>query len=331
MKVIIDAMSGDNAPLALIEGASLARKEFGANVILVGDEKVINRCAEEHAIDLSDMEIVHASDVVTMEDSPLAVKEKKDSSMRIAFALLNEGKGDAFVGAGNTGAMHIGSTLFVRRIPGVRRSALAAILPLEKPVLLLDAGANISVTEHFLLQFAIMGSVYMNKMYGIKKPRVGLLNNGTEAHKGTELYVKTHQLLAASEDICFVGNIEGKEIPFDTCDVLVCDGFSGNIALKSIEGMGVFVMKKVKSLLTSSFRTKIAALLCKNKMYDLKRRFDTSEHGGAPFLGISSPIIKAHGSSDARAIRSTVRQAIAYYETGITKDIADYFTEKSPI
>lgn len=325
MKIIIDAMSGDNAPHEIIKGAVLAKKELPCGIILVGDEKIIRESAEAQKLSLDGIEIVHASEVITMEDAPLAIREKRNSSMRVGFKLLHDGVGDAFVGAGNTGAMHVGSTLFVRRIPGIRRSAIAGLLPLEKPLLLIDSGANIEVTEEFLHQFAIMGSIYMKNMFGIEKPRIGLLNNGTEEAKGTPLYVNTYKMLTDSPFVNFVGNIEGKDIPFGKCDVLVCDGFTGNIALKTLEGMGLFIMKKVKRVFTSNFFTKLAYLLCKKKVASLRRELDTSEYGGAPFLGIAAPVIKAHGSSDARAIKNAVRQAITCVETNIIGEISEIF------
>ena len=325
MKVIIDAMSGDNAPHEIIKGAVWAKEEFSHGIILVGDEEVIRQSARDQGLSLDGIEIVHTTDVITMEDSPLAIREKRDSSMRVGFRLLHEGKGDAFVGAGNTGAMHVGSTLFVRRIHGIRRSAIASILPLEKPLILIDSGANIEVTEEFLHQFSIMGAVYMKNMFGVTNPRVGLLNNGTEEAKGTPLYVNTYKLLSTSPYVNFVGNIEGKDIPFGKCDILVCDGFTGNITLKTMEGMGLFIMKKVKKLFLSNFRTKLAALLCKKKISGLRRELDTSEYGGAPFLGINAPVIKAHGSSDARAIKNAVRQAITCCETNIVGELTEIF------
>ncbi len=325
MKVIIDAMGGDNAPQEIIRGAFLAKNELSADIVLVGDEALIRQSALAQNLSLEGIEIVHAPDTITMQDPPTAVRDKTESSMRVAFRLLREGKGDALVGAGNTGAMHVGSTLFVRRIRGVRRSAIGTILPMEKPLLLVDSGANISVTEEFLVQFAQMGSVYMKKIFGIEHPKVGLLNNGTEDKKGTELYVSTYQKLAACETLSFVGNIEGKDIPFGRCDVLVCDGFTGNIALKTLEGMGLFVMKKIKKMFQSSLSPKLAYPLLRGKIKALRREFDASEYGGAPFLGIAAPVIKAHGSSDAEAIKNAVRQAIHYHTTDIIDDLTALF------
>ncbi len=325
MKIIIDAMSGDNAPHEIIKGAILAKSEFSCGIILVGDETIIRESAEAQKLSLEGIEIVNASEVITMEDAPLAIREKRDSSMRVGFRLLHDGAGDAFVGAGNTGAMHVGSTLFVRRIRGIRRSAIASILPLEKPLILIDSGANIEVTEEFLHQFAIMGSIYMKNMFRIENPKVGLLNNGTEEAKGTPLYVNTYKILSESPHINFVGNIEGKDISFGKCDILVCDGFTGNIALKTMEGMGLFIMKKIKKVFCANIFTKLAYLLCKKKVSALRRELDASEYGGAPFLGIAAPVIKAHGSSDAYAIKNAVRQAITCCETNIVGEISEIF------
>ena len=236
--------------------------------------------------------------------------------------MLANGEGDAFVSAGNTGALLAGATLIVRRIKGVHRAAIGTVLPFPVPVLLLDSGANVEVDENTLLQFAVMGSAYMEKIYALPRARVGLLNNGTEPTKGTELYKSAYQVLSASELIDFVGNVEGKTIAFDTCDVLVCDGFTGNILLKSVEGMGKFFMSTLKSVFSKNLLTKASALAMRGKLKAFKKQFDASEHGGAPLLGISKPVIKAHGSSDARAVMNAVRQAVAYIDTGIIYDIA---------
>ncbi len=325
MKIIIDAMGGDNAPNEIIRGACAARDELSCDIILVGDEALIKDFLKNEELSDKRIEIVASQDVITMHDSPLSIREKKNSSMHIGLSLLHEGKGDAFVSAGNTGALHTGATLFVKRINGVRRSAIASLMNFNTPLLLIDSGANITVTEEFLYQFAVMGSVYMKKMFAIENPSVGLLNNGTEESKGTPLYQAAYKLLSESKDINFIGNIEGKDIPYSKCDVIVCDGFTGNIALKTLEGMGLFVMKKIKSTLKSSFTTKIAALLSKKKLYKLKSEFDSSEYGGAPLLGVLHPVIKAHGSSDAKAIKNAVRQAITYSQTGIICEIEKIF------
>ena len=261
-----------------------------------------------------------------MDDYPLAVRDKLDSSMRVAFKLLKNREGDAFVSAGNTGAMHAGSTLIVHRIRGIQRSAIATILPFEKPVLLIDSGANTSVTEEHLLQFATMGSLYMEKVFSVEKPRVGLVNIGSEETKGTPVQVEAYKKLKECPDINFVGNVEGKEIPYSVCDVIVCDGFTGNIILKMSEGLCSFMMKSLKEAFKSSPLTMAASVVCKKSLTRLKRKFDASEYGGAPFLGISKPVIKAHGSSDAIAIKNAIKQAVVYYNTGLIREIANIYS-----
>ncbi len=324
MKVLIDAMSGDNAPLEIIKGAAWARKNFKEELILIGDENVISDVAVKNEMDLSGIEIVNANTVITMEDKPMSVvREKRDSSMSMGLKMLANGEVDAFVSAGNTGALITGATLIVKRMVGINRAAIASVLPLSNPVLLMDSGANLSVTSDNIAQFAFMGAKYMEKIYNIDRPRVGQLNNGTEYNKGNALQVESYQVLSES-GLNFVGNIESKEVPFNVCDVLVTDGYTGNIFLKSVEGMGRFMMSLLKDILTTNIATKVSTLTMKDKIKDVKRRFDSSEHGGAPLLGISKPVIKAHGSSDAKAIMNAVRQAIHFVETGINNDIAKF-------
>ena len=320
MKIILDVMGGDKDVLEFVKGAILAKAEYNAEIVLVGDEaKISEALAQENAKD--GFEIVHTVDAITMEDNPLSIRrEHRNSSMALALKMIAGGEGDAMVSAGNTGALFIGSTGYVHCAEGVRRAALASIIPMEKPLLLLDCGANAEVTPAFLVQFAHLGSIYMKRVMGIENPRVGLLNNGAEAHKGTPIYKEAHALLAAEEGIHFVGNIEGKDVPFDKCDVLVCDGFAGNILLKTIEGTSKFVMKQFSGIFSGLFG-KLAGAMVLKKAKALKKRFDAKEYGGAPFLGISKPIIKAHGNSDARAIKNAIRQAIAYAETGVIEEI----------
>ena len=324
MKILVDAMSGDNAPLEIIKGAALAREAFDADILVIGDENVISDVAVQNDISLSGIEIINAPSVITMEDKPMCVvREKKDSSMSLGLRMLADGKVDAFVSAGNTGALIVGATLIVRRILGINRPAIATVLPLSNPVLLMDSGANLTVTSDNICQFAYMGAKYMEKIYGIDRPRVGQLNNGTEYNKGNALQVESYQLLSES-GLNFVGNIESKAVPFDVCDVLVCDGFAGNILLKSVEGMGKFMLSLLKELFYTNIATKVSALTMKDKLKDVKRRFDAAEHGGAPILGVSKPVIKAHGSSDAKAIKNAVKQAIHFVEAGINNDIASF-------
>ena len=320
MRILVDAMSGDNAPLEILKGASLAASEYKEHeIVLVGDQNVISHIAVTNEIDITGIETIHADAVVTMEDNPICVvRDKKNSSMSVGLKTLAHGEVDAFVSAGNTGALITGSTIIVKRIPGINRPAIASVIPLGNPILLMDSGANLTVTSDNICQFAFMGAKYMEKIYGLDRPRVGQLNNGAEHNKGTALQVESYQLLSES-GLNFVGNVEGKEIPFDICDVIVADGYTGNIFLKTVEGMGKFLLKTLKELLMSNIATKLSALTMDTK--ELKQRFDASEHGGAPLLGISKPVIKAHGSSDANAIKNAVRQAIHFIQSGVNDDI----------
>ena len=324
MKILIDVMSGDNAPLEMIRGAAFAHREFTEDIAIIGDENIISDVAVKNDIDLTGIEIYPAASVIDMEDKPMCVvREKRDSSMSLGLKMLAEGKVDAFVSAGNTGALITGATLIVRRIVGINRAAIATVLPLSNPVLLMDSGANLTVTSDNISQFAFMGAKYMEKIYNIERPRIGQLNNGTEYNKGNTLQVESYQVLSES-GLEFVGNVESKEVPFDVCDVLVTDGYTGNIFLKSVEGMGKFMMGLLKDVLKTNIATMVSALTMKEKLGDIKHRFDTSEHGGAPLLGISKPVIKAHGSSDAKAIKNAVRQAISFVKTGINDDITAF-------
>lgn len=317
-------MGGDRAPEETVKGVIMAAQEFNASYILVGNRFEIERIAQENDFDIRRMDIVHTETVITMEDDPLCVvRSKQDSSMAVGLRMLAEGHGDAFVSTGNTGALFTGATLIVRKAKGVLRAGIGAIVPLQVPVLLLDTGANIAVTEENLEQFAVMGSAYMRKMYGLEQPRVGLLNNGAEETKGTPLQQAAYKRLAACEEIRFVGNIEGSVAPFDTCDVLVTDGFTGNIFLKTVEGLGKMLLSRLKSVFYSSTVTKVAALGVKKQLAEMKKDYDPAEHGGAPILGISKPVIKAHGSSDAKAFKNAIRQAINYADSGAIYDIAE--------
>ena len=325
MRIIVDIMSGDKAPLEILLGVDIASKqEFskGIEYTLVGDENVISALAKENGIDLSAYNIVHTDIVLTMEDDPMTVmKEKKNSSLGLGLQLLSKGEGDAFVSAGNTGALFSGSSLIVKRVPGIQRAGIGTYLPFANPVLLLDSGANINVTPEYLLQFAMIGSEYMKKMYSVASPRVGLLNNGSEETKGTELQLGTYKLLSECDKINFVGNVEGNKISQNACDVLVTDGFTGNILLKNIEGMGKLMMSTLRGLFTSNLGTKMAYLLTKKQLSAVKKNFDSSEHGGAPLLGISKPVIKAHGSSNAKAFKNAIRQAAAYARSGMIEEL----------
>lgn len=330
MRIIIDAMGGDNAPEAIVKGAAAAHKEFGVDITLVGREEDISRCLENEGIaaDGKSIAIVNASDVITMEDDPsTATRRKKDSSMTVALNLLRDGEGDAVVSAGSTGALLTGATLIVKRIRGIRRAAMAPVFPNGgKGAMLIDCGANVECTKEYLLQFAYMGSFYSEKILGVEKPRVGLLNVGTEETKGTPLQKETYALLAeesAQGRINFIGNIEARDLLSGNVDVLVADGFSGNIMLKSIEGAVSFIMKSFKGMFMKNVRTKLAAMLVKGDISVLKTSLDVNEIGGTAMLGICKPVIKAHGSSDARSIRSAIRQAIAFQNAGVIEAITE--------
>ena len=325
MRIIIDAMGGDNAPGAIVRGAVLALQEMDISLTLVGDEAAVRRelalCGATEQVGQR-FTLVHAEQILTMEDEPFDVlRKKRNSSMAIGLRSLADGEGDAFVCAGNTGALLTGATTYVRPHRGIRRAAIGTILPFERPLLLLDSGANVTVVPEYLEQFAHLGVLYMQGIFQNPHVEVGLLNNGTEAHKGPPVYAQTYQLLQKSSRQ-FVGNIEGKDIPRGKCDVLVADGFTGNIALKLVEGMSRFALQKVKGLFFSNVATKMSAILFKKQFVDLKKEFDASEYGGAPFLGISKPVIKAHGSSDARAVKNAIRQAAAYLQSGSSDPIA---------
>lgn len=328
LKIIIDAMSGDNAPGEIVRGAVLAVNTLPQSLtyVLVGDADTVKRELEaaggtQHLND-GRITVTHTDEVLTMEDDPFdVVRKKKNSSMSVALRMLADGEGDALVSAGNTGALFMGASMIVRCVKGVRRAGIAALIPFERPMLLMDAGANVTVTPEYLEQFAVMGAIYMQKLCGIPSPAVGLANNGSESHKGTPVTAETHTRLAANPDINFIGNVEGKEIPFGKCDVLIADGFTGNMILKLIEGMGSFFFKRIKRMLGTNIGTKLSALILKKQLYGLKRDFDASEAGGSPLLGISKPVIKAHGSSDARAIMNACRQAAAYVDGNVNDEI----------
>lgn len=322
MRIIVDAMSGDHAPLEIVKGAALAVQELGVELLLVGDERRIRKVLAENNLTDNNIEIVHTDDIITMDDDPISiVKTKKESSMGKAFTLLSQGAGDALVSAGNSGAILTASTLVVKRIEGIKRAALGVVLPFEHIGLLIDAGANVDIKAEYLKQFGIMGSIYMNSIFKIKNPTVGLANNGTERTKGTNEHIEAYKLLEDAKNINFVGNIEGRDITTNCSDVLVTDGFTGNMILKLTEGFGVYLNKKLKSIFLRDMFTKVAAVLVKNSLSEFKASLDQSEYGGAPLLGIKRPVIKAHGSANAKSLKNAIRQAKFCVETKITEEI----------
>ena len=317
MKVILDAMGGDLAPEAAVLGALEAHREFGTEITLVGRGEEILQVLGKHNIkDLPEgLEIANAEDVVDMHDDPTSIIHKrKNSSMVIGLKMLADGQADAFISAGNTGALLTGATLLVRRVKGVRRGAFCPLIPNKAGgrTLIIDCGANVECSAEFLLQFGIIGSVYAKKSMGVANPKVGLLNNGTEDSKGTPLQKEAYGLLMQAKEagvVNFVGNVEARDVPLGAVDVVVCDGFAGNVLLKSIEGTAQFLGSAMKKMFTKNWKSKLGYLLCKSGADEIKSMMDYREVGGTEILGIRKPVIKAHGSSDARAFRSAIRQA----------------------
>ena len=329
MKIILDAMGGDNAPEAPVLGAIEAAKAYGVQITLVGRGEAILSVLGKHGIaDLPEgVEIANADDVVDMHDDPASVIHKrKNSSMIVGLKLLADGQGDAFVSAGSTGALLTGATLLVKRVKGIRRAAMAPAMPTKTggKVIICDCGANAECTPEFLLQFGLVGSAYAQKSLHLENPRVGLLNIGTEDSKGTPLQKEAYALLQQAAEqglIHFVGNVEARGVPLGEVDVVVCDGFSGNVLLKSIEGTAMFMGSQLKKIFKSSLMTKIGYLLCKSGVQEMVKLMDYREIGGTQFLGIKKPVIKAHGASDALAFRNAVRQAMAAAEDDFTAQL----------
>ena len=330
MKIILDAMGGDNAPVAPVLGALQAVKDFGAQITLVGKvEKILEVMREHGYADLPEgVEIANAEDVVDMHDDPARViQRKKDASMVVALKLLAEGQGDAVVSAGSTGALLTGATLLVKRVKGIRRAAMGPVMPNKAggKTVILDCGANAECTPEFLLQFGIVGSLYAKKYLGVASPKVGLLNIGTEDSKGTDLQKQAYALLtdAANQGLVnFVGNVEARDVPMGAVDVVVCDGFAGNVLLKSIEGTAMFMGSLMKhKIFKRNFFSKLGYLFCKPGVDEVMKMMDYREIGGTQFLGIKKPVIKAHGSSDALAFRNAVRQAMAAAESDISAEL----------
>ena len=330
MKIILDAMGGDNAPASNVQGALAAVREQGVEVILVGrGEEILQALKAEGVDDLPPgLEIAHASEVVEMCDNPAtAFKEKKNSSLTVGLNMLKNGQGDAFVSAGSTGALLSAATLLVKRVRGIRRAALAPVVPTGGGgAVLIDCGATAECTPEYLLQFAFMGSYYAERVLKRPEPKVGLLNIGAEESKGTDLQRETYALLKkAGEEgrIHFTGNVEAREAVYGQVDVIVTDGYAGNIFLKTMEGTGGFMAKQLKAMFKKNLATKLAAVLVSGGLREFKKMMDAGEVGGTALLGISKPVIKAHGSSDGFAIKNAIRQAAAFAASGMIEDIAE--------
>ena len=328
MKIIIDAMGGDNAPLEIVKGALQGKERFGVDIVLTGDTTAILKALEECGEKTlpRGVEIAHADEVVEMCDDPATVfRRKKNSSMALGLNMVREGKGDAFISAGSTGALLTGATLLVKRVRGIRRAAMAPTIPTTTgKAVLIDCGANAECTPEYLVQFAYLGSFYASRVLGVEKPRVGLLNIGAEDSKGTDLQRETLKWLREAGEaghLNFIGNIEAKEAIKGGCDVIVTDGFSGNVMLKTMEGVGSMAGSAIKGIFKKNLLTKLAALVVMPGLNDFKAMMDPNKVGGTAFIGISKPVIKAHGSSNAEAIENAVGQAVQFAQSGIIADI----------
>ena len=321
VKIAVDAMGGDNAPFEIVKGAVDAVNEFGSNIILVGPEKTINDELEKYTFDKNKISVVNATEVISTEESPtIAIRRKKDSSIVVGLNLVKTGEAKAFVSAGSTGAVLTGGTFIVGRIKGIERPALGTCLPTtEGFTFLLDSGANVDCKSSYLVQFAKMASVYVEYVMGIKNPSVGLLNIGAE--KGNALTKETYEMLEES-DLNFSGNIEPRDVPFHKADIVVCDGFAGNTVLKFAEGLSTALFKIIKEEITQGLYKIPAAMLMK-PFKNLKTKFDSEEVGGAPFLGLKSLVVKAHGSSKAKGIKNAIKQCEIFVENDIVLKIEE--------
>ena len=322
MRIIVDAYGGDNAPDAVLQGCRMAADRWKCEIILTGDEQKLRQRAAELSVSLEGIGIADAPDVIPMEAEPTAIlKQYQQSSMARGLQMLANGEGEAFVSAGSTGALVVGGTRIVKRLKGVKRPAIGTVIPCRGGCfLLLDSGANHDCRPEMLRQFGLMGSVYMKRIIGVPNPRVGLVNIGTEETKGTELQVQAYQLMKEA-GYNFIGNVEAREVPLGGCDVAVCDGFTGNILLKTMEGLATLFMGELKAIFMKSLPNKLAAAAVKKDIKGLKKQFDSAEYGGALLLGSRSPVIKAHGSSDAKAFYNAIRQAISCCENNIIGEI----------
>lgn len=325
MRIVVDAFGGDNAPLEIVKGASDASTQFKTEITLTGNKQEIEKIISDNNLKFfGELIIVDTDDVISMHDDPTTIlKAHSNSSMALAFKELSESRADAFVSAGSTGAIVVGGTLIVKRIKGIKRPALGGLIPSpDGHYMLMDMGANAECRPEMLAQFGVMASVYLEKVEGINNPKIGLLNIGVEDTKGDELRVEAYKLLKQAP-INFIGNVESREMPKGVCDAVIADGYTGNIALKLIEGTSITLFKMIKGVLYKNLLNKIAALILKKDLYALKSMMDSSEVGGAPLLGVSKPVIKAHGSSDAKAIKNAIHQAIIFTEKDVIATISE--------
>lgn len=329
MKIVIDGMGGDNAPMAPVEGACMAVKEYGVDIVITGDKDQLEAELAKHDCDKSKIEIVHTTQIITNDEKPVAaIRRKTDSSMVVALNMVKNKEADAMVSAGSTGALLSGGVFVIKRIKGITRPCICTAIPtMDGGVSLLsDTGANVDCNGQQLVDFAAMSNIYAKRVMKIDNPRIALANIGTEEGKGNELLKTTYDLLKDREDMNFIGNMETREILNGVCDVVICDGFIGNVIVKTLEGTVLSLFKKMKETIMSSTKAKIGALLMKDSLKGLKDSLDYSSHGGAPFLGVEGGLIKAHGSSDARAIKNAIRQAIQFVDGNVVEEIKAYIS-----
>jgi len=324
IKIAVDAMGGDNSPHEIVKGAVEAVNEFGASIVLVGIEQTIEEELKKYTYDKAKIEVVNATEIISTDEVPTtAIRLKKDSSMVVGLNLVKDGKASAFVSAGSTGALLTGATVIIGRIKGIERPALGTCLPTTNGfTFLLDSGANVDCKPNYLVQFAKMASVYVENVMGIKNPKVAIANIGAEKEKGNALVKETHELLEEVEGINFTGNIEAREIPFGEADVVVCDGFVGNTILKLSEGLSLALLGMIKEEITQG-AYKLAAATLKKPFKNIKKRFDSEEVGGAPFLGLKALVVKAHGSSKAKGIKNAIKQCEIFVENDIVLKIEE--------
>ncbi len=333
-KVALDAMGGDNAPVEIVKGAiDAVNKRKDIKVFLVGQEDVVNHELAKYTYSKEQIEVVNATEVIETAEPPvMAIRRKKDSSIVVALNMVKRGEVDAFVSAGSSGAVLAGGQLLVKRIEGVERPPLAPLIPTAKGVsLLIDCGANVDARPSHLVQFAKMGSVYMEHVMGVKNPRVAIVNIGAEEEKGNALVKETFPLLKECDDINFIGSIEARDIPYGMADVIVCEAFVGNVILKLYEGVGAVLIKKVKAGMLTTLRSKIGGFLVKPALKETLKSFDASEHGGAPLLGLKGLVVKTHGSSNAKEVSNSIIQCVTFNEQKINEKIQERFAVKDDV
>lgn len=333
MRIAIDGMGGDHAPFEIVKGCVEASKKIEHEIYIIGREDEIQNELDKYTYRKEQIKVVHASDVITMEDAPVkAVRTKTDSSLVRGLNMVKNGEADLLISAGNSGAIMAGGLFILGRIPGIDRPAIATTYPIlgKGMSLMVDSGANAECKPTNLLEFATMGSIYMERVFGIQKPKVGLVNIGTEESKGTTVLKGAHELLAKSR-LTFIGNVEARQVPNGVCDVIVCDGFVGNVILKLTEGLAWSILQLIKKKFTQGLRSKIGALLLSNKLKEMKQEFDYSEYGGAPILGVKGVLLKIHGSSNANAVKNAIIKGIPYVENRVIEVIQDSVLELEEI